>query len=106
MVAGGSRSVQLVPPHHAGTAARGKSHSCPVSETPLDLLLDIPDSVLFRAQWTSRLGHIASDVGLGQMWNIQWLSGAGIMGTVFIFISLSESLFTVEFLCLENCLVT
>lgn len=38
-------------------------------------------SVLFRAQRTSRLGHIARDSGLRQLWDVQ--SGAGIMSTAF-----------------------
>lgn len=40
MASGGRLPVQRVPPDHVGAAAREKSHGCPVSETPLDHLVD------------------------------------------------------------------
>lgn len=39
MAPGGSCSVQLLPAHYAGAAAREKSHSCSVSQTRLDVLV-------------------------------------------------------------------
>lgn len=39
VASGGGRRLRLVPPHHVGAAAGGKSHGGPMSATPLDDLL-------------------------------------------------------------------
>lgn len=70
MAAGGSRAVQLVPRDHVGAAAGEKSHSRPVSETPLDLLLAL----------TCSTPSGLADMGLGQLLDEQQ-SGAGITST-------------------------